>query len=66
LLRVKRHRVFVVGVQVAEEECFQPAKGKKAMGAATPTFTPTIPTSHRLEYSRADLPLAVKMAVALP
>jgi hypothetical protein len=40
---VEVHGVLPVRVQIAG--VFQPAKGKKAMGAATPMFSPIIPTS---------------------
>jgi len=64
LLGIERYGVFAVGMEVPE--FFHPAKGKKAMGAATPTLIPTMPTSIRDEYSRADLPLLVNIDVALP
>src|SRR5260370_591273 len=49
-----------------KKDSFQPENGKNAMGAATPILTPTIPTSMRSAYSRADLPFEVKMEVVFP
>src|SRR4029453_10158454 len=43
-----------------------PLNGKNAIGAATPTLTPTLPTSASYRNLRAEAPLVVKMLAWLP
>jgi hypothetical protein len=47
-------------------ESFQPENGNHATGAATPTFTPSIPASAPQRYERAAAPEVVKIDPALP
>jgi hypothetical protein len=47
-------------------ESFQPEKGNHATGAATPTFTPSIPASTVARNCRAAPPDVVKITAALP
>ena len=54
------------GCRSPKKLCFHPAKGKAAIGAGTPTFTPSIPACTWFLKRLTEWPLDVKMTAMLP